>query len=385
MTTKFVKPQSGFAFWPVGNGDSTTIFVSESVVIQIDLNHTEEAESEDSCRAPIVDELADLLPQIDGKPYLSAFVLSHPDEDHCRGFAQLLERVTIGELWVTPRVLREFKKELSESAKAFKDEAERRVKETICGRGEDAGNRVRIIGYDDLLQDEEYLGFPEERLTVPGNELSEIDGESLDDEISVFIHSPFKEDSSGERNDTSLGIRVELRNEATKLRGLFLGDLSYPVISSIFCRSADEDLEFDVLLAPHHCSKSVMYHSSEDDRPPELKAEIMEKIESLKGEGAFIISSSEAIPDTNQKGDNPPHAKAKVRYQERVEAKHFICTLEHAEEAGESIPIVVEGSLEGPHLRGGLPKGQKNSPLSKTLSAAAASTQSPPPHRVGFG
>jgi beta-lactamase superfamily II metal-dependent hydrolase len=43
----------------------------------------------------LVDELVAKLPQRDGKPYLSCFVLTHPDQDHCRGFADLLKRVVI--------------------------------------------------------------------------------------------------------------------------------------------------------------------------------------------------------------------------------------------------------------------------------------------------
>jgi hypothetical protein len=55
---------------------------------------------------------------------------------HCRGFADLLERATIGELWLTPRVFRDNTNgELSEDAQAYCDEAMRRVKKTIASGG----------------------------------------------------------------------------------------------------------------------------------------------------------------------------------------------------------------------------------------------------------
>ena len=60
-----------------------------------------------------------LLPEDDGKPSLAVFVLTHPDEDHCLGFKDLLKRVKIGEIWFTPRVFREYSKDLSDDAKAF--------------------------------------------------------------------------------------------------------------------------------------------------------------------------------------------------------------------------------------------------------------------------
>jgi hypothetical protein len=73
--------------------------VSEDEIVQIDLNDTLLAVNEDNERIPPVDELFAKLPKRGGKPYLSCFVLTHPDLDHCRGFADLLKRVVIGELW----------------------------------------------------------------------------------------------------------------------------------------------------------------------------------------------------------------------------------------------------------------------------------------------
>ena len=74
-----------FIFWPVGCGDTTTIVVSETEVVQIDINDKLMADEEGNEHIPIVDELVATLPKRNGKPYLSWFVLTHPDLDHCRG------------------------------------------------------------------------------------------------------------------------------------------------------------------------------------------------------------------------------------------------------------------------------------------------------------
>ncbi len=95
-------PNKGVTFWPVGNGDSTTISISEQVKIQIDLHHMVAAEDDDEEYYPVVDHLTEGLPKIDGTPYLSVFALTHPDKDHIQGFDKLLEQATIGELWLTP-------------------------------------------------------------------------------------------------------------------------------------------------------------------------------------------------------------------------------------------------------------------------------------------
>ena len=150
-----------FLFWPVGCGDSTTIAISDAENVQIDLNDCAMAADSDNEKIPLVDELVAKLPKRDDKPYLSCFVLTRPDLDHCRGFADLLKRVTIGELWHTPRVFREYHKDFSDDAIAFRKEAKRRVAATIKAGGDPgAGDRVRIVGYDDLLAEDDYQGFP---------------------------------------------------------------------------------------------------------------------------------------------------------------------------------------------------------------------------------
>ena len=105
-TEQFRLPKTGIVFWPVGTGDSTTISVSRDTVVQVDLHHMTVSEEEGDPHVAIVDELARLLPKVDGKPYLAAFVLTHPDEDHCLGFSSLAKKVRIGELWFSPRVFR---------------------------------------------------------------------------------------------------------------------------------------------------------------------------------------------------------------------------------------------------------------------------------------
>lgn len=174
-----------FIFWPVGCGDSTTIVISDFEVLQIDLNDKVMADDEDNEHIPLVDELVAKLPKRDGKPYLSCFVLTHPDQDHCRGFADLLKRVQIGELWHSPHIFREYEDQetLCEDAQAFRKEARRRAARTIrIGGDPGAGNRVRVIGYSSLFQPGElYHGLPEQFRTRPGEQIVALDGVSVGD------------------------------------------------------------------------------------------------------------------------------------------------------------------------------------------------------------
>jgi len=271
-----------FIFWPVGCGDSTTVVISNEEVMQIDLNDTAIAEASDNEKIPLVDELVAKLPQKNGKPYLSCFVLTHPDEDHCRGFADLLKRVTIGELWHTPRVFREYHKDQCEDAKAFRKEAKRRVAATIKAKGDPgSGNRVRVVGYDDLLKENDYTGFPLAFFTTPGQLVTTLNGADVRNRFAAFLHAPFRNDPADDRNETSLGMQVVIGSSKSSMGGLFFGDLSYPTLRKVFDETKNHDnllrLNWNVLLAPHHCSKSAMYERDADGNDV-LKQDILDDL-----------------------------------------------------------------------------------------------------------
>lgn len=382
---KIELPPQGFVYWPVGSGDSTTIAIDDKTVIQVDLRHLTAADDSDDPRMAIIDHLEKALPKVNNKPYLAAFILTHPDEDHCRGFADLLKRVTIGELWHTPRVFREYPRDLSDDAKAFRVEAKRRVAKTIKEKGNvSAGDRVRVIGYDDLLKEDDYKGLPTTCLTIPGHSVTQIDGKELKEKFSAFIHAPFKEDSDGDRNDTSVAMQVSLLCDKAVGRALFFGDLCYPTIKKIFDISKPSDVEWNIFLAPHHCSKSVMYWKAEGEKEESLKQDILDSIEKAALAPGHIVASSEPIPSSNKSGDNPPHAQAKARYEEIVPDK-FLCTQEHPNEQTPE-PIIFAMTEQG--LQYEEPKQQRDSAKSQSLSTAVAAARGgnePPRDRVGFG
>ena len=108
--------------------------------MMFDCNFRQQAENEDE---EMYDVLADLLDnELTGKKcglnFLHAFLLTHPDQDHCRSFSEKFylgspdaikdedkenKKILIGELWYSPRVFEEQTNELNADAKAFKKEA----------------------------------------------------------------------------------------------------------------------------------------------------------------------------------------------------------------------------------------------------------------------
>lgn len=384
MTTAL--PSRGWVFWPVGTGDSTTVVVDSKTVLQVDVHHLAKADDNDEPHTPVVDEVVAALPRRDGKPFLAAFALTHPDKDHCAGFADLLKRVKIGELWFTPRIFLEHTTDLCDDAIAFKNEAMRRVKAMIKNAGSvSSGDRVRVVGWDEILQEEDFKGFPKTALSVPGTTVTVIDGQEFKGVFRAFVHAPFRDDVDGDRNDSSLGLQVTLTNGAGVGRALLLGDLAYPGVNRIFEVSESGDVAWDVFLAPHHCSKSVMYWQDEGEDDETLKQELLDKIEAAAGTPGVVVASSDPVPSTNAKGDNPPHAKAKARYEE-IAPGGFVCTMEYPnKDKPEAIVFEVLASGVAQRAPASGSAAKKVAPAVTAAVAGARGTAAPPKDRVGFG
>ena len=335
-----VLPELGAVFWPVGTGDSSTVVVNEQTVIQIDLHDLAKADDDDTHEVPVVDLLVEALPEgTDGRPYLAVFVLTHADKDHCSGFKELLDRVTIGELWATPRLWREFDDpdapELCKDAKAFQEESVRRVEATkkalADGREPASGDRILVVGYDTDHDKHAYSELPGRFLATPGDSITTLDGEDFAGRFEAFIHAPFKADCAEARNETSLSMQVTLTEDGGRDgKMLLFGDLAHDTIMKIFAYSEankrEKYLEWDLLLAPHHCSKKVMY--VREDGKDVRKDDVLEAFGRHARDGAVIVSSSCPIPAADVDGNNPPHRMAADRYREIVDAGNFLCTME---------------------------------------------------------
>lgn len=332
-------PELGVVFWPVGTGDSSTVVISQDVLLQVDLNDRDKADDDETPEVPVVDLLVAALPDgADGRPYLSAFALTHADKDHCSGFADLLSKATIGELWATPRMWREILDDpmadgLCEDAQAFHAEVERRVeaiKKAVAGNKSVAdGDRLLVIGYDTDHDKHAYSELPDEYLAYPGRSITKVDGVEYAGRFEAFIHAPFVDDCAGARNDTSLSMQVTLTEDGGQDgKVLLFGDLAYDTIIKIFeyseAKNRPHYLAWDLLLAPHHCSKKVMY--IREDGKDVLKTDILEAFEKHGRDGSVVVASSAVIPTADVEGANPPHRKAADRYRDY--ASRLICTME---------------------------------------------------------
>ncbi|MDC1142106.1 hypothetical protein OAU50_03370 [Planctomycetota bacterium] len=393
MTDKFKFPEVPAAvFWPVGTGDSTSLVVSPGkVVMQLDLRHLEKSENEEEPEWPIIDTLVRCLPKLqNGTPYLSCFALTHPDADHIQGFRELLDRVHIGELWHTPRIFENHgDDELCEDAGVFKNEVSRRLDKILSTKSYvESGDRLRVIGYDEEFEkDEKYKQVPSVYKSYPGQVVSILDGFNLEGQFEAFIHAPFKDDISKDKNKSSLAMNVELRTPKSSGRFFFFGDREYQTIKRIFVESEAAGnasyLDWDVMLSSHHCSKSVMYYEDEPGEGKKFKKDIMDYFFKYKRTASGYVVASSHSKFSDKQGDNPPHKKAREKYEGIVEAGRFQCTHEYPTKSDPQpmiFPIGDEGI--GPSGDGIVPKSAIG------LGAAvgvARGQEAPPSTQIGFG
>ena len=111
-----------------------------------------------------------------------------------------------------------------------------------------------------------------------------------------------------------------------------------------------------------------------------LKQDILDDLGAYQVGSGYVVASANCIPASNEDGDNPPHAKAKARYQE-LATGGFVCTHDDGGHA-EPLKFTVDGSdIEYAEAKS-LEKGP--SALAAAVSAARGSDATPST-KVGFG
>jgi hypothetical protein len=282
---------------------------------------------------------------------------------------------------------------LCDDAKVFRKEAHRRRDAILASPNYIvSGNRLRVIGHEDVMLEDKYRNLPESCKSRPGHRVRLVDGADLTGHFEAFIHAPFKDDQAQNKNNTSLALNIVIQEGLKYGQFFFFGDREYLTIKRIFevtesTAGASPDnrgfLFWDAMLCSHHCSKGIMHWQDENDTEAVFKKDIMDFFEKYsRNQSGYIVASSHS-DFTDAPGDNPPHKKARNRYEAIVKPGRFICTHEFPNKAN-PVPLVFTIDENGCTLQEKRSQGQGTNALTATIAAARGGNQ-PPSVQVGFG
>lgn len=356
------------SYFPVGNGDMTLVQTGAGHKILIDMNIRAAADDPDDETPDVASKLRDKLSRdTEGRLYVDALLVSHPDEDHCRGllkhfhlgppdkWSESADKILIREIWSSPLVFRRASRQyvLCDDAKAFNAEARRRVRmfrdtPGLVGNGD----RILVLGDDEDGKTDDLQDI----LIRLDEEFSKING--MDDwTMRVRLLAPIPPDDEDDeqvlsKNNSSTILRFSLAGGgiSDKCRFLTGGDAEVAIWEKLWNRHCwrSDWLSYDILLSPHHCSwHSLSYDSWSEERE---KAKVCEGARSALSQaraGATIIASSNPIKDDD---NDPPCVGAKWEYERIIQevAGIFKCVGEHPSEES---PDVMEFEIGAYGLR----------------------------------
>lgn len=388
-------------FFPVDNGDMTLIKFgdADSTTLLIDVNIRQDADGpEEDCRDVAKDLREQLKKDEDGRPYVDAFLLSHPDQDHCRGLSRHFylgpledypddekkycdKKIVIREIWSSPIVFRRADKKvtLCDDAIEFRTEARRRVQ---VNRDKDFkvtdGDRIVIMSEDIDGKTDDLTNI----LVRVGDTFAKINGNETT-WFSAQLLAPFGSDGDEDieecliKNNSSVIINFKLAADATNPEGAnFMtgGDAEYYIWKRLWelYKNDPKVLEYDIMQTPHHCSWHSLSPDSWSEKGEDAKVD-KDALNALSQgrKGAIIVASSKPIND--QDGD-PPCTRAEREYEAITKSKDgkFYCTGEYPQKDAVEPLIFVVGAqgITSPT------KKESNAKVVSIISAARA----PMPH-----
>lgn len=219
----------------------------------------------------------DLASSFDEVESFDIVMFSHPHEDHVKGSADFFYfehakkyqagiRAKIKELWISAAFLLDVNP--CEDARVIRQEARHRLK--ACN-----GKGIKIFAepgsLKKWLEDNELSTDESAHPIIHAGTLLNNSEHNLGDEVSIFVHAPFSEDSDDvkDRNEPSIVLQISLQNGEQHTDILITGDTPHDVLDKIVERSEynknTDYLKWDLYDIPHHCSHTGLSSERGDE------------------------------------------------------------------------------------------------------------------------
>lgn len=271
----------------VGNGNCSLI-ESENFVMIVDLCNTEDYESSYDMLKPF------LRLNEEGMECIDVLCVTHGDEDHCKGFRKLQEKIDSGELLIgaiwhqgIDRRINEDVKDLPDDYLALQEEIDKR-NDIVSPKYGQYENAI-IVGETPRYSD---IYFPYD--------------------LEISICNPSEEKIYSDEyilNDLSIVMRINFAN----LGGMmFTGDTSSKawqesILPSV---SGDDEIKTKFLVCSHHGSYNFFGEDRDAVREADPYPENYEALDYVDFDFLIISSSSRFPTNGDSSGDDPPHYAA---------------------------------------------------------------------------
>lgn len=345
----------------VDNGDMALFELESGRKILIDINIREK----DDKKPDVLSQLREVLERDDeNRLFVDAMLVTHPDEDHCRGLEEHFhlgdlndwsesdDKIVIREMWSSPIVFRRASKTLTlcDDAKAWSREAKRRVAVYEARGVLSAGDCIQILGEDADGKTDELDGI----LVKIDDTITTIAGD-VDGSFQALLLGPLSASDDDDedvlsKNNSSVILQMSIHADGVDDAGKYLmgGDAEVAIWEKMWAKHCADPsvLEFDVLISPHHCSWHSLSHDSWSKKGEKsvVSADARSALSQALA-GARIIASSNTIVDD---ANDPPCIRAKREYAEIITAPEidgeFRCI---ADEPGDG-PFKMEVTKNGP-------------------------------------
>lgn len=324
-------------FYPLGNAETCLLELDNEEKILFDFANMRT--SDDDERYDIVSDLSEI-------ETFKIVMFSHAHEDHVKGakdffylkHAQKYQddyRPKIQELWVSSAFILDTDLENQSDAKVIRNEARYRLRE---------GKGIKVFAEPTALDDwleEQNIKYEDVKdcIVHAGTKLS------ISDEMEIFVHAPFSNDSEEveDKNDPSIVIQVRIKNTLQETNILITGDTKYQTLDKIVEitkeNSNDEYLKWDIYDIPHHCSHTGL-NEKDVSANSVVPTDNVQWLLSQATSGAVMIASCKKITEET----SPPHLIAKEAYiKYTADDVDFVSTMEYIPK-GKSIPspIVIQ-------------------------------------------